>query len=208
MSLRKGARAVLAISNVRDKDGAAVTIGDAPDWEDTDTYDIDDLVTVGASQLMASSTIQQGVYKCINPSTATSGDDFDDVAANFKQVPVNPVLPLISYNFNDSGGTTTQLFQDESDTARTITNTSAATCTVSFAEVQGSSNATLVQDALRRGYTFSCTIYKHGFPAQTGDLTITFAGQVQDRTDQSGDAFTQVDVTIGVEGSIRHTRVA
>ena len=207
MSLRRGARAVIAISNVRDAEGrasgesgvdpAVSALTAAPAWADDRAYDIDDLVTEDSK-----------VYKCINPSRAAASAAFATVAGDWKEVPANPVLPLISYNFNDSGGTTTQLFQDESDTARTITNTSAATCTISFAEVQGDSNASKVQDILRRGFTFSATIYKHGYPSVAGDLTIQFAGQVQDRTDQSGDAFTQVDVTIGVEGKVTQTRVA
>lgn len=197
MSLRKGARAVLSISNVRDRDGNEVTITAADAWADDKAYDVDDLVTEASK-----------TYKCINPSRAAASAAFSTVEDDWKEVPANPVLPLMSYNFSDSGGTTTQLFQDEDETARTLTSTSAATCAVSFGEVQGDSHATEIQDLLRRGYTFRAQINKHGYPAVSGDLQIVFAAQVQDRTDQSGENFNQVDVTLGVEGAINYTRVA
>ena len=193
MSLRKGAQAVLSIDNVRDRDGNPVTLNAAAAWAADTSYDVDDVVTEATK-----------TYKCIVPSHVASGGTFP--TADFKEVPANAVLPLMSYNFSDSGGTTTQLFQDEAETARTLTSTSAATCAISWGEVQGDSHATAVQDVIRRGYTFRATINKHGYPAETGDLEIVFAAQVQDRTDQSGENFNQVDATLGVEGSIAYNR--
>ena len=203
MSLRAGSNAVLAFTSVTGADGGNLTVPAAPAWAVGD-YDIDDVVTISSN-----------VYKCIRAHTASGSAPTGAAiaAAGWKRVPSQAVLPLLSFSLNDTGTSTTQLFQDEGGQARNLATSGTATVNISFAEVQGrkgsaTATATAVQDLLQRRHRGTVTIWRNGYPGKAGDLKVEFTAQVQDRTDQTSDNFAQVDVVLGVVGTITRSRLA
>ena len=194
MSLRSGSSGILTFTGVHDNNGNAVADVTVDAWAATTAYDIDDVVTDTSK-----------TYKCTKPHTSGAAFDADD---GWKEIPSQAILPLMTWQVDDSAADGSQLFQDEGGVERTLDTKPTTTAQISFARVQGSSAASKVADLLERGYTGDVTIYMDGYPMVSGDEKIEFAAKVTTRSRSNADNLSPVNVTFGGQTASKTTRMA